>query len=585
MSAPPGGGPGERDSVARPVRVDAGARRRAGAVGLLAAAVFLFLLGRLFSIQVVGHETYRGRREGQARGTIIVETPAGTLRDARGQVLAVSVPVASVWADPSALEDRPAAGRLLAEALGMRVETVLERLSLQDRKFVWIKRKIAPEEADRVRKLLAERPFKFSGRAGGASLGLATEFTRRYPQGGLLAHVLGFRSEDERSHEGLERALAGILDGGRRTAAVEVDGLRRPLGGPSVEAPPEAVLTIDLLLQRIVEEELDAACAEHRPEWASVVAIDPRTGAILALANRPAFDPNEPAAAAGAARRNRAIVDPYEPGSTLKPFLAAYALELGLASPETTFDCENGLWKHGPRLLHDHHPYGKLTLAEVIKYSSNIGAAKLGALTLGRARLYECMARWGFGARTGVDLPAEDEGRLFPLSRWSLYSETSVPMGHEIAVTPLQLAAAMSALACGGTLHRPFVVRRVVGADGTVLHEGHPVAVRRVVGSHAAAQMAEILAGVVREGTGKKAQVPGVTVAGKTGTTQKVDPRTKRYTRERYISSFVGFAPAKEPRVCIAVVLDEPKGGAYYGGAVAAPVVGRILQRGLVHVP
>jgi cell division protein FtsI (penicillin-binding protein 3) len=579
MSASPG--PGERG----PAPVDAGARRRAGAVAVLAAALFLFLLGRLFSIQVVGHETYRGKREAQTRGTVVVETPAGTLRDARGQILAVSVPVESVWADPSALDDRPAAARLLAQALGMRPETVLERLSREERRFAWIKRKIAPQEADRVRKLLKEPPFASRDRRAAPALGLATEFARRYPQGPVLSHILGFRSEDEESHEGLERALARVLEGGRRAASVEVDGLRRPLGGPSLEAPPDAVLTIDLLLQRIVEEELDAACAEHRPDWASVVAMDPRTGAILALANRPGFDPNDPAAAPGAARRNRAVVDPYEPGSTLKPFLAAYALDLGLVTPETTFDCENGLWKHGPRLLHDHHPYGRLTLAEVIKYSSNIGAAKLGALTLGRARLHECMARWGFGSRTGVDLPAEDQGRLFPLSRWSVYSDTSVPMGHEIAVTPLQLVTAMSAVASGGTLHRPFVVRRVVGADGAVLHEGHPVAARRVIGSRAAAQMVEILADTVRDGTGKKAQVPGVTVAGKTGTTQKVDPQTKRYTRERYISSFVGFAPAEEPRICIAVVIDEPKGGAYYGGAVAAPVVGRILQRGLVHVP
>jgi cell division protein FtsI (penicillin-binding protein 3) len=579
MSASPN--PGERG----PAPVDAGARRRAGAVAVLAAALFLFLLGRLFSIQVVGHETYRGKRDAQARGIVIVETPAGTLRDARGQILAVSVPVESVWADPSALGDRPAAARLLAQALGMRPEAVLERLSSEERRFAWIKRKVAPEEADRVRKLLKEPPFAPKDRGAAPALGLATEFARRYPQGPVLSHVLGFRSEDEESHEGLERALARVLEGGRRAASVDVDGLRRPLGGPSLEAPPEAVLTIDLLLQRIVEEELDAACAEHRPDWASVVAMDPRTGAILALANRPGFDPNDPAASPGAARRNRAVVDPYEPGSTLKPFLAAYALDLGLVTPQTTFDCENGLWKHGPRLLHDHHPYGRLTLAEVIKYSSNIGAAKLGALTLGRARLHECMARWGFGSRTGVDLPAEDPGRLFPLSRWSVYSDTSVPMGHEIAVTPLQLATAMSAVASGGTLHRPFVIRRVVGADGTVLHEGHPVAARRLIGSRAAAQMVEILADTVRDGTGKKAQVPGVTVAGKTGTTQKVDPLTKRYTRERYISSFVGFAPAEEPRVCIAVVIDEPKGGAYYGGAVAAPVVGRILQRGLVHVP
>jgi cell division protein FtsI/penicillin-binding protein 2 len=203
---------------------------------------------------------------------------------------------------------------------------------------------------------------------------------------------------------------------------------------------------------------------------------------------------------------------------------------------------------------------------------------------LGQKRLYECMKRWGFGERTGVDLPAEDSGLLFPLSRWTIYSDTSVPMGHEISVTPLQLCTAMSAIANGGTLYKPFIVKRVTSTDGTVIVDNGPQAVRRVIGEKASKQMIEILKGVVQDGTGKKAAVNGVAVAGKTGTSQKIDPRTHQYTHEKYIASFVGFAPADDASLCIAVVLDEPQGGSYYGGAVAAPVVGRIIQRGLAYV-
>jgi cell division protein FtsI (penicillin-binding protein 3) len=258
-------------------------------------------------------------------------------------------------------------------------------------------------------------------------------------------------------------------------------------------------------------------------------------------------------------------------------------MDLGLIRPDSMIDCENGLWHVGPRTLHDHHPYAKISLTDVIKFSSNIGAAKVGAQILGQKRLWEAMKRWGFGEKTGVDLPAEDSGLLFPLSRWTVYSETSVPMGHEISVTPLQLATAMSAIANGGTLYRPYVIRRIASTDGTILVDHGPQAVRRVIGEKASREMIEILKSVVAEGTGKKAAAPGVVVAGKTGTSQKIDPRTKQYTHEKYIASFVGFAPADDAKLCIAVVLDEPQGGSYYGGAVAAPVVGRIIQRGLVY--
>jgi cell division protein FtsI (penicillin-binding protein 3) len=567
--------------------VDQQSRRRATTFHVFFCLIFFALIVRLYCVQVVGHEEYVAKRDKQISGTISIDLPPGTINDRNGQILAVSVPKEYVWINPSAIADKAAAAKALAPALEMSEPLLRIQLDRNDRKFVVLKHRLTEAQAEAVRRLMKEPPFQLSKgkRETDQKLGLKPEYQRQYPHGATFANALGHDAVEADHKAGLERSLASLLDRAPRSVPISHDGKQQVLHAPSLELdPPQAFLTIDLLFQKILDEELAAACAEHRPKWAAAVAMNPRTGEILGLANWPTFDPNHPGDAPAEARLNRVVTFPYEPGSTLKPFTCAYALDLDLIRPETMIDCENGLWRHGPRTLHDHHPYAKITLADVIKYSSNIGAAKVGALTLGQKRLYECMKRWGFGERSGVDLPAEDPGLLFPLSKWTIYSETSVPMGHEISVTPLQLTAAMSAIANGGTLYKPYVVRRVSASDGTVLVDNGPQAVRRVIGPKAAKEMVEILKGVVKDGTGKKAAVNGVEVAGKTGTSQKIDPRTHQYTHEKYIASFVGFAPADDAKVCIAVVLDEPQGGAYYGGAVAAPVVGRILQRGLVHV-
>jgi cell division protein FtsI (penicillin-binding protein 3) len=567
--------------------VDQQSRRRASVFHVLFCLVFFGLLVRLYCVQVVAHDSELAKRTKQVSGFATVDLPPGAISDRNGQLLAVSVPKEFVWVNPSAITDKAAAARALAPVLGMSESLLLSQVGRDDRKFVVLKHRLSDEQAAGVRRLMTEPPFLRSRakRETEQKLGLRTEYQRQYPHGALFANVLGHDAVEADHKAGLERSLAPFLDRAPRSEPITHDGKQQVLHAPPLEHdPPQAFLTIDLLFQKVLDEELAAACAEHRPKWAVAIAMNPRTGEILGAANWPTFDPNHPGDAPAEARINRVVTFPYEPGSTLKPFTCAYALDLGLVRPETMIDCENGLWRHGPRTLHDHHPYAKITLADVIKYSSNIGAAKVGALLLGQKRLHECMKRWGFGERSGVDLPAEDPGLLFPLAKWTIYSETSVPMGHEISVTPLQLTAAMCAIANGGTLYRPYVVRRVAASDGTVLVDNGPQTVRRVIGQKAAKQMVEILKGVVKDGTGKKAAVNGVEVAGKTGTSQKIDPRTRQYTHEKYIASFVGFAPADDAKVCIAVVLDEPQAGAYYGGAVAAPVVGRILQRGLVHV-
>jgi cell division protein FtsI (penicillin-binding protein 3) len=564
--------------------LDLSSRRRAAVIGVAFAAVFLALLARLYAVQVLGVEHRRAARDLQSNGLVSGQTPPGTIYDAGGQVFALSVPVDSLWINSSAFNDpeRAEVARRLARALGLKEQDLRAKLDARSKKeFVWAGRKLSDETSKAVHELLRDPLFKAGAEP---KAGFRTEYARRYPQGPLMAHVIGHAGDDRKDSEGTERFANEHLAGKDVSYRTPVDARRHPLDVAAVDYATNSIrLTIDSHFQRIVEEEGLALVSENKPKWVSIVALDPRTGAVLAMANWPTFDPNQPGASPAEARLNRAVVLPYEPGSTLKPFTAVAALDLGLMRPDSKIDCENGIWKHGPRLLHDHHPYGRISLADVIIHSSNIGAAKIGALILGARRTHEALAKFGFGTPTGVDMSAEDDGRLFPLSKWNIYSETSVPMGHEIMVTPLQLVAAMSAIANGGTLYKPWVIRRVETSDGVVLVEGGPTAVRRVVSEKASKEMVEILKLTVKDGTGKKAAVPGVDVAGKTGTSQKIDPVTKHYTHEKYIASFVGFAPADDPKVCLAVIVDEPI-GAYYGGAVAAPVVGRILQRGLPHL-
>ncbi|HEX7900422.1 MAG TPA: penicillin-binding protein 2 [Planctomycetota bacterium] len=564
--------------------MDPSSRRRAAVVGAAFAVLFLGLIAHLYAVQILGVYKRGAARAAQNIGHFKVSTPPGTIADPDGQVFALSVPVDSLWVNPSAFSapERAEAARRLAAVLGLREADLRTKLdSRAQREFVWAGRKLSEEKSKAVRDLLRDPLFKAGAEP---KAGFTVEYARRYPHGSLMAHVLGHRGDDPRNLEGLERYCEEWLRGKDTTYASGVDGLRRLLEVPSVNYAVNSVqLTVNLHFQKIVEEEGLVMMGENKPKWASIVALDPKTGAVLAMANWPTFDPNRPADSPAEARLNRAIVLPYEPGSTLKPFTIVSALDLGLLRPDSKIDCENGIWKHGPRLLHDHHPYGKISVADINIHSSNIGAAKIGALILGAKRTHEALTKFGFGVPTGIDLPAEDNGRLFPLKKWNIYSETSVPMGHEIMVTPLQLVAAMSAIANGGTLYRPWVIKRIETSDGHVLSENGPQPVHRVVSERAAREMVEILKLTVKDGTGKKAAVDGVAVAGKTGTSQKIDPVTKHYTHEKYISSFVGFAPADDPKVCLAVIVDEPQ-GAYYGGAVAAPVVGRILQRGLVHL-
>ncbi|HZE96140.1 MAG TPA: penicillin-binding transpeptidase domain-containing protein, partial [Planctomycetota bacterium] len=395
--------------------MDQSSRRRAVVLHILFCAVFLGLIARLYAIQIVGHETYKEQLSKQKEGKTEITAPPGPIYDSRGIALAISCPIDAAWANPSAIADKPAAAKLLAPAIGLSEDEILRKLTSERLKFVLLKHHLTPEQSAAVKKLMAETPFKRSRRDTDERLGLRTEYQRQYPNGNFLGPVIGHDSMEPTQREGLERTLAQFLILPPKSVPIVHDGRQQFLGASKIDlSGSEATLTIDLLLQRVVEEELEAACVEHKPKWAVAVCLNPKTGEILAMANRPTFDPNKFSTAAPEARLNRVVSVPYEPGSTLKPFTCAVALDLNLIRPDTMIDCENGLWTYGPRTLHDHHPYARITLSDVIKFSSNIGAAKVGAMILGRNRLHDAMRRWGFGERTEVDLPAEDSGLLFP---------------------------------------------------------------------------------------------------------------------------------------------------------------------------
>ncbi len=545
-------------------------RQRAGLVFGSLVLLFGFLALRLYAIQIGKHDDHVQKKEGQSRAHVDHNQSRGTLLDRDGRVLAVSVPVSSVWADPSRVT--PEIIGALADALSLDPVMLREKLS-RPLRFSWVKRRVSESETSRVDALL-EKYGKNRGAFGSRS-----EYVRRYPEGPLGAHVLGFAS-DSTGGEGVERVMNGILQGGVTRHDVRVDGLRRIVGGMEKDVGSARIwLTLVSEIQDVVEEELLIAFEEHRPKWASVVVVEPKTGAILAMANLPTFDPNWPGKSPPENRRNRAVTDPYPPGSTMKTFIAAGALDESKVSPTTVFDCGSGIWKYRGRTLHDHHPYDRLTLTEVIQKSSNIGAAKLGALTLGKKGLDHWIRKFGFGEKTGIDLPAENGGIFRSMEEWTSYSLTSLPIGQEIAVTPLQLATAMSAVANGGWLMRPRVVRRAVRENGTILFENPPRPVRRVISESTSGEMKVILSRVVSDGTGRRAQVKGVEVAGKTGTTELIDRHGTKYA---WVASFAGFAPAKDPGLCVAVVISDPAGEEHAGGKVAAPVAGNILRRALV---
>jgi cell division protein FtsI (penicillin-binding protein 3) len=548
-------------------------------VALLIVAVALAavaILARLYQLQVARSDDLRAQARRQHEQRIEIEGRRGNITDRHGGFLAISMETYSLFAHPWRVQDPSAAARRLAPVLGASESRIVEKLR-SDAPFVWIARRLDAATAQAVRSVGLpvgdNEPFGFK-----------VESKRFYPQGPLAMHVIGFANIDQKGVEGIEQRYDGQLQGDSATYLAVRDGrggMFLQLVRSPARQPDDVVLTLDVVLQHHVERELDEAMETTGAKAASAVLLDPTTGEILALANRPSIDPNEYGKAAAEQRRNRGVVDMFEPGSIFKVVVGAAALDHGVVTPSDPFHCENGVLSFAGRKIRDSHPYRLLTFREVIEHSSNIGMIKTGR-RMSDAVLHDYILRFGFGRKTGIELPGEATGLVTDASRWTPSTHASVSFGHEIAVTAIQMASAVGAVANEGMLVPPRIVLGMRDADGT-LHPERSGEPRRVLSSGTARTLADILEGVVEQGTGRKAQVAGYRIAGKTGTAQKV-LRGGGYSASEFMASFVGFAPVRSPRIAGIVVLDSPTGSLHTGGLTAAPVFGRILSDALAYL-
>jgi cell division protein FtsI (penicillin-binding protein 3) len=529
--------------------------------------------------------------ERQRQRRLHIAPKRGTIYDRNGTALAESVEVPSISLDAvemlRGIEDRYVQMRIdeyaerIAAALQMDVDEVREKIARR-RRFAWLKRRVAEEEVEAVR-ALGDKAQRYPVRG----LTIEGEGRRFYPNKELGGPLIGFVSPDGEGREGVELALNDELKG----RPSEVHGLRdrsgrlifsegldneRALAGHNVH------LTIDRAIQYTAERELDAAVKTYEAQGGSIVVMDPSTGEILAMASGPGYNPNDYGSASPDSRRNRAVVDRYEPGSTMKMFTIAAALAHQTITPTELVFCEEGNMPIDNVVIHDTHVHKWLTPTQILQVSSNIGAAKVG-LGLGQQRLYEGYRRFGFGEPPGLPLPGQSMGVLRPRERpWVQVETASASFGQGISVTTMQLALAVSAIANRGRLLEPILVKRITDATGVTLDEPKARVRRSAVSSGVSKLVAEMLVSVTEgEGTGVEASIPGYRVAGKTATAQKIDPETGRYTDTHYIASFIGFVPAERPRLAIAIAIDEPMAGTYAGGSVAAPVFRRVAEMSL----
>jgi len=542
-------------------------RARWVAIGLVA---WMLLIGaRLVQLQVHQHDELSARARNQQLGTIETSPTRGQVLDRQGRELARSIDTESFFADPRDLSNTDETARRVAAITGQDRAELANRLreaKASGKKFVWITRRLDVPTAQKLDVLEMDGVFS------------RKEPKRFYPNDSLAAHVLGFVGSDEVGLSGVEQYYNEKIRGDSGKLFLEMDRDRRAFESYEVQPHPgqTVVLTIDQVIQYRTEQALSAAVQRAHAKSGTAIVMDPRTGEILALANAPSFDPNQPTSVSPESRSNGALQSIYEPGSTFKIVAYSAAIEKGLVKPEDKLDCQMGQITVAGRLIHDHHPFGVLTVADALAQSSNVGAIKLGLL-VGNESMYEFMRRLGFGARTGIDLTGESPGILRPLNRWQPSSIGSLAMGQEVGVTPLQMATAYSVLANDGQWVKPHLVRELRSSDGTVLYQAKPE-MRRSLKPETVAALRTMLEGVTLRGTARKAQLDGYSAAGKTGTAQKIDPRTHAYSATKYIGSFVGFAPVSNPAVVIIVVIDEPQ-GAYHGGDVAAPVFREIAEQ------
>ena len=545
-------------------------QRRLWGLVVVGAFCWLGLAGRLVQIQVVRHENYLSQAKDQYVRRFELKAKRGNVLDRRGRKLAVDIKSVSFYADAKQVEQVEQVANHFARFSSKDGATLRRQLE-SGRSFVYLVRQVDEDQLEAARQHVFKGVYEHP----------ATQ--RYYPHGKLAGQVLGYTNIDNQGSEGVERAFDAYLRGadGRALSHIDVGGRQIPGTRQELQTSQDGhdvVLTIDAVYQDIVEEELGRALRDFEAESGLGIIADPRTGEILAMANMPLYDPNQPGRAAAQLRRNRTITDPFEPGSTFKVISLAAVLQDGLASAEDRVFCEEGrLVLENGDVIRDTSPHAWLTLRQVLEHSSNIGTIKF-ARRLESQRYYEYIRNFGFGTRSGLGLPAESTGLLQRVEKWSDRSLETLAIGQEISTTALQLIQAFGAVANGGQLMAPKIVKAVVAADGRVVEEMRPQVIRRVVDEDTAARLRHILAGVVDGGSGKKARLEGVAVAGKTGTAQFAAADGTGYEDNQYIVSFIGFLPAERPELLVLVVVDRPQ-REKWGGHVAAPVFKRITER------
>ncbi len=551
------------------------ARIRIRIVGGLFVLFFVATSCRAFYLQIIKKDDWARLAEKQHQKMVPLTPARGTIYDSTGSALAVSIEVDSCFAEPVAITDARGAAAKLAPLLGIPQEDLARKLSGK-KSFVWLRRQVTPELVRKIKEQEID------------GVGFVKETRRFYPNSEVAAHVVGFTGLDPQGLEGIELKYNSLILGNTGYLVTERDALGRDIAlkGTVIKKASKGynlTLTLDKNIQYLAEKELAKAVTQSRAAGGMALVMDPRSGKILAMASYPTFNPNAFRKYAHDALRNRVVADSFEPGSTMKVFLMASALEEKVVRPSDSIHCENGKFAIGGRVIHDTHKYGTLSIAEVLKYSSNIGVAKIGS-RMGPERVHNSLKSFGFGEKTDIELPGEVVGFLRDQSRWVPIDLATISFGQGVSVTALQLVSAVSAIANGGVLVKPYVVDSVTDASGTVVRQFSPQIRRRVISPRTAQVVAKMMEQVADEGgTGLNAAVDGHRVAGKTGTAQKVDPLTKSYSATKRTASFLGFVPADQPRLTILVVIDEPKTSSY-GGVVAAPAFREIAFQSLCYL-
>jgi cell division protein FtsI (penicillin-binding protein 3) len=553
-------------------------RWKVSIVGGLVLLLFLMVCLKALDLQVLDRERAFTIARKQHQGSSTLLPRRGKILDMNKKELAVNVEVKSVFVNPYAVKNREELAKTLSSKLDIPEKTLERKLSSKS-SFVWLDRLVAPEITSELEAMNLD------------GVGFIEEPKRVYPNGHLMGQVLGFTNIDSNGIEGLEYRYDGLLIGKPGKITLKKDALgRKIVSNPDIVAEfdeektagHDIILTVDSQIQHIVERELKDGVDEMGAEQGMAVLLNPETGEVLAMASYPFIDPNKYSDFPIENRRDLPIWYTFEPGSTMKAFLASGALEAKVVTPDTKFNCENGRRKVGAKIIRDVHPYGTISFADVIRVSSNIGASKIGEL-LGKEKYYSYLKKFGFGDKTGIGLPGESSGRLSNPKSWGKIELATISFGQGVSVTALQLATALSAIANGGYLMKPYIIKEILGPDGTVVRENKPEVKSRVISYDTAQEMTHILEMVVEDGTGKKAAIPGYKVAGKTGTAQIPDPATGGYYSNRFVASFIGFAPADDPKLTLVVIVVAPK-KMKYGGSVSGPIFKRIAEKVLFHM-